>query len=289
MAISSWFSDQGIEADEVRRRFFQKLGYGGVDDLGDDVRDRWGEEERARFYRDLQDDRLVAQWNDGDRRRRAAGLVAPFHAPTALYLDYVEEAVARYVESFGFDDVIYSDYVQPPVVTAARHVNEVFEARGIVYRLDEHGLAQWHGDEGAYREVVRPALDALADLRLEAAGREYGDALAALRRGDRVGVKNAIRDASNAVETTMKGLLDAHRVQRPERETADSLWDALRAASVVAEKTKEEVCGPSHLRNTYGGHGPDPARDEPVPEGVASLAVMTAGAAILYLASLLPT
>jgi HEPN domain-containing protein len=183
-------------------------------------------------------------------------------------------------------DTLVDDF--SPYGEAVNYLNQLFATRGIVYRFAQTGQAEWHGDPGAYEQTLEPALAALSDQRLDAAAREFRDALNALRRGDRVGVKNAIRDASNAVEATMKALLDAREIERPERETADNLWDELHRNGVVSAKTKEEVCGPSHLRNSYGGHGPDPARDEPVPEGVAELAVMTAAGGIVYLAQLLP-
>ena len=144
-------------------------------------------------------------------------------------LDVLEQAVADAGSRF-------MEWPNP----AIGEINRLFEHRGIWFRFSEMGTAEWHGDAGVYEDVVQPALNALSDPRLVSARQEYEDALRALRRGGREGAKNAIRDASNAVETTMKALLDACRVSRPPKESADNLWDALRAANVVAEKTKEE-------------------------------------------------
>ncbi len=86
----------------------------------------------------------------------------------------------------------------------------------------------------------------------------------------------------------MKALIDSHQVSRPTREAADALWEALRTADLVADKTKEPLCGPSHIRNSFGGHGLDPTDPTPAPPGLAALTVQAAAAAISYLASLLP-
>lgn len=289
-AIDLWLVDEGVDPDEIRRRIFQRAGYADVSDVVDDVRDRWDDLQAAVLLRLLAEDPDVARWEIGSRSQRDAATKLVFHhIPEPLYLDYLEEAIAKHVRDRSFVvDPSYLDYVEDPRVAPVRYLNELFARRGIDYRFNEDGRAEWHGDEGAYTEVVRPALDALDDERLQTARRECGDSLVGLRRGDRVGNKNAIRDASNAVESTMKALLDAHGIPRPEKEAADSLWDALRDGGIVAERTKEEVCGPSHLGNRYARHGPDPADDQPIPPGVATLAVQTAAAAIVYLASLLP-
>jgi hypothetical protein len=159
--------------------------------------------------------------------------------------------------------------------------------RGIEYRFDEDGKAIWHGDEGTYREVIAPVLAALADMRLRGAQQEFGDALVALRQGTRVGRKNAIRDASNAVESAMKSLLDEHGVPRTGQETAQQLSALLLSAEIVAAKTQDTICAAPRLRNEYGGHGPNP-KPTAVPIGIPDLTVQVAAAALTYLSRLLP-
>jgi hypothetical protein len=287
-AIVGWFGDQNVDMGDVRRKWFQRNGYGDVSDVVEDVRHRWDDVSGDVLFLSVEREPSVARWESDEQWLEAATKIVPLHVPEPLYLDYLELAIEAYANDREFVPVEAFVGFRDPYEEPVRYLNDLFAVRRIDYRFDERGRAEWHGDEGAYHEVLRPALDVLDDPRLGTSRREFGDALDAVRRGDRVGVKNAIRDASNAVESAMKALLDARGVPRPERETADPLWDALRRGGVVAEKTKEEICGPSHLRNSYGGHGADPARDEPVPDGVASLAVMTAAAAIVYLAGRLP-
>jgi hypothetical protein len=239
-AIDSWFVERNIDPHEIRNRIYQGAGYGDVNDVIDDVRDRWGEDEGDELVRDLEDDPAVARWEiDSDARRDAAAKAVFHHMPEPLYLDYLEEAFAEYVRDRSIvSQPEYIEYMDDPRAAPLRYLNDLFAARRIAYRFNEDGRAEWHGDEGAYDEVIRPALDALDDDRLRTPRREYGDALGGLRRGDRVGNKNAIRDASNAVESTMKALLDARELPRPDKEAADVLWEALRAGGVVAERTK---------------------------------------------------
>ena len=109
-----------------------------------------------------------------------------------------------------------------------------------------------------------------------------------LRRGDREGFKNAIRDSSNAVETTMKAVIDARGLHRTGTETAVPSVDDPSDGRCRRGETQELLCGPSKLRNTFGGHGPDPAKDVPVPHGIPAFSVQTAAAVISYLAVLLP-
>jgi hypothetical protein len=286
-AIASWFRERDVLADEIHRRFFQTHGYGGVDDVAEDIRDRWGNDAYHLFYRDLQDDPAVSKWNAGDRRRTAAVFVSPFHVPAALYLDYLQEAIAKYAEDRRYVEIEYIDVAEDPYVPPVRYVNEVFAARGISYRFDENGTAGWHGDEGAYREVVAPALAALDSEYVAAARDEFTAALRHLRAGTAKDQEDAIEEAAKAVESMMKVALAERGIETTGRETAEPLWNMLRENGVVPPKTKFPILAAAQLRNDYGGHGAGEARRE-IPAGIPALAVQSAAAAIVYLATLLP-
>lgn len=114
-AIMTWFhSQRDADLKAVRLAFFQKHGYWDVDDIANDIGDRWGDEARELFYYDLKNDPTVDQWNDGQKRRGAATAVSPFHVPAALYLDYLEGCVAAYAETRRYTWVESSfDVVDP--------------------------------------------------------------------------------------------------------------------------------------------------------------------------------
>src|SRR5581483_5797852 len=109
-----------------------------------------------------------------------------------------------------------------------------------------------------------------------------------LRQGGRVGDKNAVRDASGAVESAMKALLDAYGVPRTGKEPADSLWELLDDKQIVDRKSRDAVLAAPHIGNTHGRHGKDPKHPDPVPRGIPALAVQSAAAALVYLAGQLP-
>lgn len=279
--------DLGVDHREVWRELRRLHGWGTPRDVVEDVQERFSRASAERaaglFEREMQV-RRVAPKNDPDRYAMP-GLLG---VPTPFFLDALELTVALAEKEYTqhFDGIVDSYSSNGPPLIA--EINRIFEVRTIHFRFTERGTAEWHGDPGAYEQVVAPALAVLDDPRLALARTEFQDGLAGLRRGDRVGVKNAIRDASNAVETAMKALLDESGSERPGKETADPLWEALHDAGVVAAKTKDVICAASRLRNSYGGHGPDPSLGTPVPEGIAELSVHSAAAALIYLARQLP-
>jgi hypothetical protein len=62
--------------------------------------------------------------------------------PSPLFLDALEDAVG----------LSRQDY------KAITESNRLFTKRGIYYRFNPLGKAEWHGDPGAYGGVLRPAL-----------------------------------------------------------------------------------------------------------------------------------
>jgi hypothetical protein len=241
-AIASWFAERNIEPEDVRRRFFQKHGYGIINDVGHDVRDRWGEDALGLFYRDLRADPRGKQ-----RGHDEANALSPFHVPAPLYLDYLEEAI----EMFG--DIPVEDGFGIPtvgvIVEPVHYLNDLFAARRIAYRFDENGRAQWHGDEGTYSEVVRPALDALDDARLAGCREEFEAALGHLRAGTAKDREDAIEEAGKAVESAMKVVIDNRGLARPSRKGAESLWQAFRDGDVIETPTHHAILATAQLRN----------------------------------------
>jgi hypothetical protein len=285
-ALLDWFGEHDVEPREIWRLLNREVGWGSPQDVVDDVAERFGSEAAERVSIALKEEakiRRPVSW-DHMPRYTSSGLDT---VPAALFLDALEIGVglsAKEYKSWSDGTVDYIEFFKD---AAIEEINRLFAVRGIEYRFGEDGKAMWHGDEGAYREVIAPALAALADVRFKGAQQEFGDALVALRQGTRVGHKNAIRDASNAVESAMKSLLDEHGVPRTGQEAAQQLSALLLSAEIVAANTQDTICAAPRLRNKYGGHGPNP-KPTAVPIGIPDLTVQAAATALTYLSRLFP-
>jgi hypothetical protein len=278
-ALLDWLNDHGVDHRDIWKQLMQRVGYGGPVDVVEDVAARFGEQAREPLQTAfITESRIRRPIPPNDRNRYAMpGLL---HVPAPLFLDALEIGVELAGKEYTkHDEFVYESHDH----AAIEEINRIFTVRGINYRFTPLGKAEWHGDEQAYQQVIAPALGALSDPRLAGAAQEFGDAIAALRLGTREGEKNAIRDASNAVESAMKSVIDDHAISRTGNETADPLWQLLKDENGVADKTKDPICAAPRLRNTYGGHGPNPQPD-PVPPGVAEYTVNVAASAIVYLA-----
>ncbi len=246
-----------------------------------------GEDTQALLDRDLEDDSEILSYPDARNKRAALTGAVYRHVPAPHYLDYLELALEKYARDRAIVQVDYIDIIEDPRIAPIGYLNELFAARRIDYRFDENGRARWHGDAGAYCEIIRPALDALDDDRLAGARQEFESALGHLRSGTPKDQEDAIEEAGKAVESAMTVLLDSHRVTRSGNETAEPLWNLLRENEIIPPKTNDAVLSTSRLRNEYGGHGQG-AEIREIPVGIPALAVRSAAATIAYLAELLP-
>jgi hypothetical protein len=285
-AITTWFAEHGVDAQEIRLLWFQRAGYGNAADVSADVRDRWGEDAQWLLARDLEDDVDILRYPDPRNQLEAVTGAVYRHVPAPLYLDYLELAIEKYARDRALVQVEYVDVIDDLRSAPVGYLNELFATRRIDYRFDENGRAQWHGDEGAYGEIIRPALDALDDDRLAGPRQEFGSALGHLRAGTAKDQEDAIEEASKAVESAMGAVLAAHGIDPPTR-TAERLWQTLRDSGIVETPTHDAIVSTSRLRNEWGGHGQGGEIRE-IPEGIPALAVRSAAAAIGYLAELLP-
>lgn len=172
----------------------------------------------------------------------------------------------------------------------AASINQICELRGIHYRLTSTlpPTFKWVGDSVMETEAITPALSALDDPRLSGGPKdEFDAAREELRKVTPGSRKQAVAEACNAVESTMKVLCDEHGVPRPTPEVAGKLFEALLAARIVTENMKSIVMGPAHFGNPHGRHGAGP-----LPHNVsvveAEQVVGAAAVAVVYLAKLLP-
>ena len=248
--------------------------------------DRWGEEGAERLERGIAQDPEVARWGEpSEARDEATAKVSYRYVPAPLFLDYVEAAIpALVMKRLAVAEETLAEDVGDPIGQAVGHLNGLFARRGINYRFDDGGRAEWHGDEGAYREVIAPALAALDDPRLAAARDEFTAALRHLRAGTKEDEEDAIVDAAKAVESMMKVVLSDRSIARTGNEAAEALWNLLRENEIVPPKTKDAILAASRLRNEYGGHGAGEAPRQ-IPDGITALTVHAAAGAIVYLAS----
>jgi hypothetical protein len=269
-ALLNWFTD---EVAVVPKRLWQTLrsreGYGSYLEVAEEFEKRFGTEEGMAFAETM-----------GRYKRETVNLPASldYSAETALwairvplFLDVLEDAVRM------------AEYWMP----AIEEINRLFAKRGIYYRFGDTGQAEWHGDRGAHETILRPALDVLADSRLQGARSEFEAAMNHLRADTDKDREDAIEEAGKSVESVMKVVLHTRNVKLIGKETAFPLFDLLAKNGMVAQEADQAVLGTARLRNAYGGHGSG-ATVRQIPDGLPELAVRSAASAILYLAEQLP-
>lgn len=166
-----------------------------------------------------------------------------------------------------------------PAQDAAFEINRFLREAAVPYQF-EHG--QWVHVESDYihREVVRPALDALARPGFEGALQEFEQALEHARSGN---TKEAATEATKALESTIKCICAARGWTYPPNATAKPLFDVL-VAQGFAESWMEGIfLGCANIRNKAAaahGQGPMPM---PMHSHRAQLAVNLAASAIVAL------
>jgi len=261
----------------------QHEGFGDWEDARDSIESRFGRDAADAFETEIRNATdlprgTVLNPAYAERRVAKAALVG---LPAPLFLTAIELALPRLSHRGEVGDLIEGGPQE-----GIAHINELFRRRGINFVFTDAGVAEWHGDPQTYERTIVPARSALDDSRLSASKREFEDALHHLRLGTPRSLENAVSSAAQSVESAMKVLLDAREIPRPERETADPLWNALRRADAVPGQTKNALLAAAQLRNEFGGHGAGQTRE--MPPGIPDLCVSSAASALAYLAGLLP-
>ena len=268
-------SEMGLSPTQLWELLGRRQGYGSYDDVVDDLEERFTVEQTQQFREEM------ARAAEADRRRMVSHpgvnhLAEPalLAVPEALFLDALE---------IGFEK--HGSYAGG--LPQAAEINQLFERRGIYFRIDSWGRVEWIGDPGAWETVTAPALAALEDERLGGARDEFEAARIHLRRGSSKDLEDAIEEAGKAVESAMKVLLDSHGIARSGRETATPLFNMLRESSIVEAETDQLILGVARIRNQWGGHGSG-AEPRVPPFSLVEFTVQGAAAAIVFLASRLP-
>jgi hypothetical protein len=263
MSILLRLHDEGTGLRQVWAHLMRHEGWVSLPDAVDEIEVRWGRTAANKLRAGGRDARGIDEIAEAFMRK----------IPASLYLDAIHYAIDGGVTVWPQHDVV-------------GFVNDLFERKGIHYRLAWDGEPQWHGDAGAYEHSLRPALDVLADPRLAGCAAEFGDAVAGMLAGSDQSRSRGMGQAAMAVESAMKVLLDERQLERPHPQTAHKLWEALYMNDVVPKKAECTVLAASRWGNDHRhGVGAD-ARSAPASEAAAC--VMGAAAAIVYLAAVLP-
>ena len=201
-------------------------------------------------------------------------------------LDFIE-ASFRYLE---LAPRRISDYRREERIRAARaasqELNERFRRAGVGYQFEDGQIFRVDS-ELIHSEVVRPALRFLHQRGFEGPREEFLRAHACYRAGD---TKEAVTNANNAFESTLKAICMQRRWSYPEGATAPRLVKVVRDNGLFPsylEKSFDQLAatlksGVPEVRNEAGGHGQGPTPRE-TPDYVAAYALHLAAASILFL------
>ncbi len=174
-------------------------------------------------------------------------------------------------------------------------VNACLAHESVVFRMErdsEHGFAARRiGSDLLRQQVIVPALRLLRDCKIIEPLQEYEAALTAWARGQR---RDAVRQASHAVESTMKAILtDLGIPYKPSANPSALIKHIINDARIFPaeyenfwEQLSHGIQGVITVRSkTPGaGHGPGPAEEE-IDNATAEYSISMAGANIVFLLS----
>jgi hypothetical protein len=293
-AILNWFENNTVPPKEVHEELQQRAVLGDDRDLMAHLRERYGDPEADALRDGVSEefDRLCDERLGAMGRQLSAATTAPvrdriwreerprlvlLHLPDALFATAIEGACPRL--AYNYD--LYHDHPGPD---AKAYVNGVFDEHGVPYRLTEDGLVEWVGDEALHEVVMAPALAALSDERVGIAREDFEHALANVRRGSVKSRKDAVNDATKALEGAMVATLEANGHSAPQRRQVWPLCEELRDRGVVPRELMELITAGSKVSNARGRH----TNPEPVTQAEAEASVAAVAIAITYLSTRLP-
>lgn len=169
---------------------------------------------------------------------------------------------------------------------AIKEINFRFREAAVGYQY-ESGKIVRVDSQFIHSEVVRPALQLLADPRFEGAQEEYLAAHAHYRNGE---YKDCAVDALNALESTMKAICDAKGWEYPKGARASDLIKVVRKQGLLPDYLDNSFdqliatlqSGLPKVRGEEGGHGQGPAPRK-TPDYIAAYALHLAAAKIVLL------
>ena len=169
---------------------------------------------------------------------------------------------------------------------AIKELNERFRRAGIGYRFEDGKIIRIDS-ELIHSEVVKPALRYLQQRGFEGPREEFLKAHTHFRNGE---MKDAVTNANNAFESTLKTICKQRKWQYPQGATASNLLNIVRGNGLLPnylDNSFDQLAatlksGLPKVRNEQGGHGQGPTPRE-TPEYVAAYALHLAAAKILFL------
>ena len=169
---------------------------------------------------------------------------------------------------------------------AIDELNERFRRAGVGYQFEDGRIFRVDS-ELMHREVVRPVLRYLHEPGFEGPRDEFLQAHAHYRSGE---TKDAITDANNAFESTLKAICDQRRWQYNRGSRASDLLKVVRANGLLPDyldASFDQLAGTlksglPKVRNEAGAHGQG-AKPRETPVYVAAYALHLAAAKILFL------
>ena len=170
---------------------------------------------------------------------------------------------------------------------AVTELNERFRRAGVGYRFEDGMILRVDSDL-IHREVVRPALQFLQQPGFEGPRDEFLQAHGHYRSGE---MKDAITDANNAFESTLKSICQQRGWQYERGARASDLVKLVRNEGLLPnylDNSFEQLAatlksGLPKVRGEEGAHGQG-ATPSKTPDYVAAYALHLAAAKILFLA-----
>ena len=213
-----------------------------------------------------------------------------------LECDSVERVLDLVEVSFRYVDRLartFSDHdreqrgIKCKATCAINELNERFRRAGVGYRF-ESGMIIRIDSELIHSEVVQPALGYLQQPGFEGPRDEFLKAHAHYRAGQ---TKDAITNANNAFESTLKTICDQRGWQYSRGATASHLVKVVKQNGLFPsylDKSFDQLAatlqsGLPKVRNEQGAHGQG-ALPRETPAYVAAYALHLAAAKILFLA-----
>ena len=207
----------------------------------------------------------------------------------------VEEALDVIEASFLYIDKVARGFIsydqeargiRVAADAAIDELNERFRRAGVGYQF-EGGQIIRVDSELVHREVVRPVLRYLHERGFEGPRDEFLQAHAHYRSGE---TKDAITDANNAFESTLKAICDQRRWPYDRGARASDLLKVVRAHGLLPDYLDASFdqlvatlkSGLPKVRNQGGVHGQGAIPRE-TPDYVAAYALHLAAAKILFL------
>ena len=203
-------------------------------------------------------------------------------------LDLVEASfvyIDRIARNFGGVEA-FEYQIRVTADEAIEELNERFRRAGVGYQF-EGGIIVRVDSELIHREVVRPALRYLHQPGFDGPREEFLRAHACYRAGDS---KEAVTNANNAFESTLKAICDQRGWTYDSGATASRLLKVVHANGLLPDYLDASFdqlaatlkSGLPKVRNEVGAHGHGSTPLE-TPDYVAAFALHLAAAKILFL------